>query len=229
MAKGSRILVVDDDLDILDLLEYNLEKEGFKVKCLDGSQGVVEVVSTFQPDLVILDVMMPGLNGIEVCKRLRALPWFRDNYIFFLTARSEFYFQEAAFETGADDYIEKIVGMRALTHKIVTVLNKNYVIRKREQELTIGSMKINRKKSTVAIDNKEMTLSKPEMELLFFFAQNPDKVISAEMLQNNIWGSEVFSTSLPLVGYLENLTKKIGPSWITVAGENRYRLRMPRV
>ncbi|MFZ5970149.1 MAG: response regulator transcription factor [Bacteroidota bacterium] len=229
MAKGSRILVVDDDRDILDLLEYNLEKEGFKVKCLDSSTGVLEVVATFQPDLVILDVMMPGWNGIEVCKRLRALPWFHDTYIFFLTARSEFYFQEAAYETGADDYIEKIVGMRALTHKVVTVLNKNYVIRKREQELTIGPLKINRRKGTVAVHQREIPLSKPEMELLFFFAQNPNKVISAELLQNNIWGSEVFATSLSLSGYVENLAKKMGDAWITVAGENKYRFRLPGV
>src|ERR1700755_3275700 len=116
--KPFRVLVVDDDSDILDLLEYNLAKEGFKVKTLDDSSRAVSVAEEFLPDLVILDIMMPHPNGIEVCRTLRGMKRFADTYIFFLTAKSESYYHEAALDTGGDDYIEKIVGLRALTYKV---------------------------------------------------------------------------------------------------------------
>ena len=228
MGKGKRILVADDDRDILDLLEYNLEKEGFKVRCTDRSEQVLELLADFHPDLIILDIMMPNLNGIELCKRIREQDAYQNTYIFFLSARSELYFQEAAFETGADDYIEKIIGLRALTHKVVSVLSRNYIIRKRQEEVAVGSMRVNRRKNKVVVDHREISLSKPEMELLFFFAQNPGKTISTELLLNNIWGSEVFSAAPSLEGFLRNLTDKIGRPWISQVSENKYQLRSLR-
>jgi len=108
--KRYRVLVVDDDFDILDLLEYNLEKEGYKVKTLDDSHKAVNLAKNFSPDLIILDVMMPHPNGIELCREFRSLKQFQDTYIFFLTAKSEYYYQQAALDTGGDDYIEKIIG-----------------------------------------------------------------------------------------------------------------------
>ncbi len=114
----NRILVVDDDRDILDLLEYNLKKEGFKVRTVDVSSQAVDVCIQFGPDLIILDIIMPEVNGIEVCRRIRAIDRFRDTFIFFLSAKSEKYYQKAAFDTGGNDFIDKIIGIRSLKSKI---------------------------------------------------------------------------------------------------------------
>src|SRR6187551_3000256 len=185
--KPCRVLVVDDDSDILDLLEYNLEKEGLKVKVLDDSREAIEVAKDFSPDLIILDIMMPRPNGIELCRELRSMKRFEETYIFFLTAKSENYYHEAALDTGGDDFIEKVVGLRALTYKVISVLKRRFIIRKGIPELKIGNLRISRKSNSVRIGNFEIVLSKPEFELLFFFAQNPRKIITQENLVHNIW------------------------------------------
>jgi len=222
--KPFKVLLVDDDRDILELLEYNLEKEGFKVKALEDSWNAVKVAKDFSPDLIILDIMMPHPNGIEICKELRSLKRFEDTYIFFLTAKSESYYQEAALDTGGDDYIEKVVGLRALTHKVSTVLKRRFVIRKSIAELHIGNLCINRKSSSVKIGDLEIGLSKPEFELLFFFAQNPGKVISQENLLCNIWGSEIYLFDTSIDVYIQNLKKKLGLDLIHRTTDNRYKL-----
>ena len=222
--RSFRVLVVDDDRDILELLEYNLEKEGFKVKALEDSWQAIKVAKEFMPDLVILDIMMPHPNGIEICKELRSLKRFEDTYIFFLTAKSETYYRQAALDTGGDDFIEKVVGLRALTYKVKTVLKRRFVIRKSIPELKIGNMVISRKSSTVKIGDFEVALSKPEFELLFFFAQNPDKIISQENLLKNIWGSEIYLFDTSIEVYIQNLKAKLGLDLIRRTTDKRYRL-----
>jgi two-component system alkaline phosphatase synthesis response regulator PhoP len=125
MKKQYRILAVDDDADILELLQYNLEMEGFIVKTVSDCKKALTEAIDFLPDLIILDIMMTPLSGIDICKQLRGLATFRYTYIFFLTARSEHYYQDAALDTGGDDFIEKIIGLRALTNKVATVLKGN--------------------------------------------------------------------------------------------------------
>jgi two-component system alkaline phosphatase synthesis response regulator PhoP len=225
MGKHNRILAVDDDQDILDLLQYNLEKEGFRVRAVSDSSNALDAVVSFRPDLIILDIMMPHPNGIELCRQIREMDRFRDTVIFFLTARSEFYFQEAALETGGDDFIEKIMGLRALTNKVVDVLKRDFVIRKRDQEAIAGKLKVDRRRAVAVVKDREIALSKPELELLFFFAQNPGKVITSENLLSNIWGSEWLSSNKTIDSYLENITGKLGGHWIAKVGEGRYRLR----
>ncbi|HOX82867.1 MAG TPA: response regulator transcription factor [Chryseolinea sp.] len=218
-----RILVVDDDRDILELLEYNLEREGFKVKTLEDSSNAIDVANDFLPDLIILDIMMPHPNGIEVCRALRRMKRFEETYIFFLTAKSESYYQEAALDTGGDDFIEKVIGLRALTYKVSTVLKRRFIIRKSIIELKIGTLQIFRKSNSVRLDNHEITLSKPEFELLFFFAQNPHKVISQENLLGNIWGSEIYLFDHSIEVYIQSLKKKLGLDLIHRTIDNRYR------
>lgn len=222
--KHFRVLVVDDDKDILELLEYNLEKEGFAVKTIDESQDAVTVAKDFSPDLIILDIMMPHRNGIEICRELRSMKRFADTYIFFLTAKSENYYHEAALDTGGDDYIEKVIGLRALTYKVATVLKRKFVIRKSIAELKVGNLCIHRKSNSVQIGDDEITLSKPEFELLFFFAQNPSKVISHENLLQNIWGSEIYLFDTSIDVYIQNLKKKLGINLIQRTSDNHYRL-----
>lgn len=221
-----RVLVVDDDKDILDLLEYNLEKEGFRVKTLEESDRAISVAKEFHPDLIILDIMMPHPNGIEICRELRAMDRFSDTYIFFLTAKSESYYQQAALDTGGDDFIEKVIGLRALTYKISSVLKKRFVIRKSIKELKIGKLKISRKSNSVKFDGQEIVLSKPEFELLFFFAQNPRKSISLENLLHNIWGSEIYLFDTSIDVYIDNLDKKLGWNIIHRTADNRYRFKL---
>jgi len=224
--RSFRVLVVDDDRDILELLAYNLEKEGFKVKVIEDSWEAVKVAKEFMPDLVILDIMMPHPNGIEICKELRSLKRFEDTYIFFLTAKSETYYRQAALDTGGDDFIEKVVGLRALTYKVKTVLKRRFVIRKSIPELHIGNIIIRRKSNSVKIGEAEVALSKPEFELLFFFAQNPDKVISHENLLRNIWGSEIYLFDTSIEVYIQNLKTKLGFELIRRTGDNRYKLAL---
>jgi two-component system alkaline phosphatase synthesis response regulator PhoP len=222
--KPFRIMLVDDDRDILELLAYNLEKEGFKVKTLEESWDAVKVAKAFLPDLIILDIMMPHPNGIEICRELRSIDRFESTYIFFLTAKSENYYLEAALETGGDDYIEKIVGLRALTHKVKTVLKGKLVIRKSVPELKIGNISIRRRSSSVSMGGVEIPLSKPEFELLFFFAQNPRKHISQQSLLRNIWGSEIYLFDTSIDVYIQNLKKKLGIELIQRTRKDSYRL-----
>lgn len=225
-ARPFRILVVDDDRDILDLLEYNFEKEGFKVKTLIDSHKAVSVAKDFSPELIILDIMMPNPNGIEVCRRLRSMKRFEDTYIFFLTAKSETYYHEAALDTGGDDYIEKVIGLRALTHRVSSVLKKKFIIRKGVPALKVGNLIIHRKSNSVKIGTTEIFLSKPEFELLFFFAQNPSKIITLDNLLNNIWGSEIYLFDTSVEVYIQSLKNKIGFSLISCLSDNCYKLEV---
>jgi two-component system alkaline phosphatase synthesis response regulator PhoP len=223
--KPLRILIVDDDRDILELLEYNLVKEGFNVKSIDDSREAIRAAETFEPDLIILDIMMPHPNGIEICRELRSMKRFSDTYIFFLTARFEQYYQEAALDIGGDDYIEKIMGLRSLTFKISTVLKRKLVIRKSSPELNIGNMRIFRRSKTVKIGDREVVLSKPEFELLFFFAQNPRKTISYQNILRNIWGAETYLMDGSIEIYIQNLARKLGRDLIHKSkGGDAYRM-----
>jgi len=222
--RASRVMLVDDDPDILDLLAYNLEKDGIKVMALSDSLSAVSAALDFSPDLIILDIMMPHPNGIEICKELRSIKRFEDTYIFFLTAKSEHYYLQAALDTGGDDFIEKVVGLRALTYKVRTVLKRKFVIRKSVPELKIGDISIKRRSNSVSVGDREIVLSKPEFELLFFFAQNPKKAISQESLLRNIWGSETYLFDTSVDVYIHNLKKKLGLKLIRRTPNNNYRL-----
>lgn len=223
MGRAYRILVVDDDLDILELLRYNLSREGFKIKVVENSHEAVDAAVSFRPDLIILDIMMPAPSGIEICKQLRSLPKFKDTYIFFLTARSEHYYHDAALDTGGDDFIEKIVGLRALTKKVSTVLNDQFVIRKSVPSVIVGNLVIHRRAALAYLKGIPIRFSKHEFELLFFFAQNPRKIISLQNLVNSIWGSEVYSAANSVEAYINSIAQKLGGKWLTSLGNGRYK------
>ena len=195
------------------------------MKSIEDSAKAIDAVVDFNPELIILDIMMPHVNGIELCRLIRQLPGFKDTYIFFLTARSEFYYQQAAIETGGDDFIEKVVGLRALTNKVISVLKRNFVIRKRDLVIHAGKLYLNRRSGIAKIGAEEIKLSPPEVDLLFFFVQNPGKIITAENLLGNIWGSEIYSVAKSIEVYIENLSRKLGKNWIVPLGAGRYRLR----
>lgn len=217
-----KVLIVDDDKDILDLLEYNLEREGFRVCTLNAGRTALETADDFEPDLIILDIMMPHPNGIELCRDFRDNPKYRDTYIFFLTAKAESYYRQAVWSTGGDDFIEKVVGLRSLTYKVNSVLKRQFVIRKSVPELHLGNFKLNRNTRKATVGEKEITLSKAEVDLLFFFAQNPGKKISRENLFYNVWGSEAFLYDATVDNHIERLSGKLGHDLIRRDGEDRY-------
>lgn len=216
MAKSQhKILIIDDDNDILDLLKYNLEMEGYLVGAELNSANALSRARVFNPDLIILDIMMPKLNGIELCNVLRQHEEFDGTYIFFLTAKSEQYLQVEALASGGDDYIEKITGLRALTHKVETVLRNNLVIRKCVQQINLGDLHIDRKEYVVFYKNKKISLPRHEFELLYFLAQNPKKVISKDRILHNIWGSDVYLFANSVEAHVSNIEAKIGENIIS--------------
>ncbi|GIV38135.1 MAG: DNA-binding response regulator [Cyclobacteriaceae bacterium] len=186
-----RVLVVDDEEPIQELLRYNLEKNGYEVKTAGDGYKALEVARKFQPDLVLLDIMMPKMDGVETCRQLRELPSLQNTFIIFLTARSEEYSEVAAFDVGADDYITKPIKPRALLSRIAALFRRD-TKKSGTNSITVGDLVIDRDSYTVTVKGKEVNLPKKEFELLFFLAQNPNKVFSREDLLQNIWGSDVY-------------------------------------
>lgn len=216
-----KIVIIDDDEDILDLLHYNLTREGYAVKCLIETSTALDAISDFQPDLIILDLLMGPYNGIEVCRMIRAKQSLHDKYIFFLTANSDKYYQHAIYNVGADEFIEKISGLKPLISKVSTVLKDNYVIKKSVQEITLGTLQIKRDDETVFVRGKKINLNGNEFEILFFLMQNEGKHISLRQLVNSLWGSKTFMDENTALRFIDSVRKKIGKEMIT---EKRFNL-----
>jgi two-component system, OmpR family, alkaline phosphatase synthesis response regulator PhoP len=225
MATNKRVLLVDDDQDILDLLKYNLEKEGYEIKSLASSARTLETAEKFQPHLIILDIMMPEVNGVNLCRELRQNEHFKNTYIFFLTARSESYYQHAAYDTGGDDYIEKVIGLKSLTKKINSVLKDDFVIRKSVQEIRVRALAMNRKNYSVQFGGKDISVSRAEFEFLFFFAQNKGRNIASSNVIQSLWGSETYLAVTNVEVYIHSLKRKFGFDIIHQINASEYRLK----
>ena len=224
MDRKKRILIADDDQDVLELLEYNLTTQGYRVMCIADATRVIDEASEFDPDLFVLDIMMPEINGIELCRMLRELNHFKDVPVFFLTAKTESSLVQIAIESGGDDLIHKMMGLRSLIMKINSVLREGWVIRKRMDKLAFGALILDRKTTSVQLGNKYIQLSVNEFELLFLLAQNPTKTITSQSIRNHIWGSDIFHVASPIDDLMERISKKLGIKWITEIKENHYRL-----
>ena len=218
-----RILLVDDDKDLLDLLEYNFRKEGFQVKTVSKARKAISAAVAFLPDLVVLDVSMPDGNGIDLCKEIRCIDALKDTFIFVLTARAAHSSRERALEIGADDFIEKLSGLRVLTNKVNAVLKNNFVIKNGVPGLASNELVVDKRAQVVYLKDREMAISVPEFEILFFLMQNPNKVISRKILIKIIWGSELFVHESSVKNYVENLQQKIGTKFIQTVGTGQYR------
>src|SRR6478736_5214291 len=179
---SQKVLVVDDEEPILELLKYNLEKQGYEVRAASNGQEAVDIAKKFHPDLVLLDIMMPKMDGVEACRILRANPDLQNTFIVFLTARAEEYSEIAAFDVGADDYIMKPIKPRALMSRIGALFRRDSKKVSPSSLITIGDLTIDRTSYTIKIKEAEINLPKKEFELLYFLAQNPNKVFSREDL-----------------------------------------------
>jgi len=215
MSLAHSVLVVDDESDIVELLVYNLEKEGYRVASAPDGKKAIEVAKEFLPDLVILDIMMPFFDGIEVGRMIRAIPELKNTFILYLTARSEEYSEVAAFELGADDYINKPIKPRALMSRI------NAFFRRESQKTDIGDtleiagLIINRLNYTVTkADGNVIVLPKKEFELISFLAQYPNKVFSRDEILQKIWGADVFVVERTIDVHIRKVREKVGETFI---------------
>lgn len=219
-SKTNKILVVDDDSDILELLQYNLEKEGYYVRVANSGLKAIETAKIFQPNLVLLDIMMPGMDGVETCRLLREIPDLTNTHILFLTARSEEYSEVAAFDAGADDYINKPIKPRALLSRIGAILRREIKKSSKDvKKIEIGGLMIDKQSYTVSINEKVVVLPKKEFELLHFLALNPNKVFNRDELLQNIWGTDVYVLARTVDVHIRKVREKVGDEIIkTVKG-----------
>ena len=183
-----KILVVDDEPDILEFLSYNLEKEGFLVETAENGKQALEKAKKNQPDIVLLDVMMPEMDGIEACRTMREMPQFEHTIIAFLTARTEDYSQIAGFETGADDYISKPIKPRVLVSRLKALLRRYEAKESKSTFLDVGNIQIDRERYLIIFNGKEMAVPRKEFELLYLLASKPGKVFKRDEILNEIWG-----------------------------------------
>lgn len=188
-----KILLVDDDEDILEFLGYNLKKEGYEVEKATKGRDAITAALNNPPDLIILDVMMPGMDGIEVCSLMRKETKLKDSRIAFLTARGEDYSQIAGFDAGGDDYIVKPISPKVFIARVKALLKRSTAVTEEPlKTLSIDNLVIDREKFLVYIDGKEISLPLKEFELLWLLASKPNKVFSREEIFAKIWGNEIY-------------------------------------
>jgi two-component system alkaline phosphatase synthesis response regulator PhoP len=219
---SAKILIVDDEPDILEFLEYNLRKEGFDViTASDGEEGIAAAEREL-PDLIILDIMMPKLDGVEVCRQLRAKPAFDKTVIAFLTAREEDYSQIAALENGGDDYITKPIRPRVFISRIKALLRRSDrtdLPQEENDRLRIGDLIVDRARVTVERNGESIELAKKEFELLNLLISKPGKVFSREEIFNKVWGADVIVGNRTIDVHIRKLREKIGDDYIrTIKG-----------
>lgn len=214
-ANNYKILIADDEPDIIEFVCYNLNKEGFDVRSVSNGLDAIKVAKEYDPHLILLDIMMPGMDGVEVCKELRENKQFENTIIAFLTARSEDYSQIAGFEVGGDDYITKPIRPRVLVSKISSLLrrlNKNQSSASDADIININGLSINREEFIVTRDNnsEKIILAKKEFELLYLLATKPGKVFSREEIFKKIWGSDVIVGNRTIDVHIRKIREKIG-------------------
>ena len=215
-----KILCVDDEPDILEILKYNLSNEGYNVSTAADGKSAIELAYNISPNLIIMDVMMPNMDGIEACEKLRSDEKFNDTIIMFLTARGEDYSHVAAYDAGADDYVTKPVKPKLLVSKVKGLLRRlKKVIAKDINEIVFDDIKIDREKYKVYISDKVLNLPRKEFELLYLLASKPDKVYKREKIMETVWGSEVVVGDRTIDVHIRKLREKVGDKYFkTVKG-----------
>ncbi len=219
MIKKEKVLLVDDEPDIVELITYNLEREGYDVKSAYNGREAIEIAREFNPDLILLDVMMPEMDGIETCAEIREIEKLKNVMIAFLTARGEDYSQIAGFEAGADDYIAKPIKPRVLISRIQALLRRKGHVPEEQSVERAGSIMIDKDKYVVSKDDVEISLPKKEFELLALLISKPGRVFTREAILNSIWGNDVVVGDRTIDVHIRKLREKIGSEIIkTVKG-----------
>jgi two-component system alkaline phosphatase synthesis response regulator PhoP len=219
-----KILIADDEPDILEIIQYNLQAEGYDVVTAKNGNEALDFAKKYHPDLIILDIMMPGKNGIEVCNLLRMQPVFNDTLIIFLTALSDEGTEIKGLETGADDYLTKPVSPKILVSKV------NALFRRRVKEdtglLQIGDLKIDREKYIINYQGKDIILARKEFELLALLAGKPGKVFLRNEILNQVWGTEVIVGDRTIDVHIRKIRQKLDLDCITTVKGVGYKFEM---
>jgi len=217
---GIRILLVDDEQDILEFIGYALKKEGYEIFTALNGKDAIELAEKEKPDLIILDIMMPEMDGIETCGEIRKIDTLENVLVAFLTARNEDYSQIAGFEVGADDYITKPVRPRVLVSRIKALLRRKKSPKSKQQENIITEgLVIDREKYIVTQDGRPVDLRKKEFELLAMLAEKPGKVFTRDVILNAVWGNEVVVGDRTIDVHINKLREKVGEQYIrTIKG-----------
>ena len=219
MSQIPKILVVDDDPDIVEILRYNLSLAGYDVKAASNGKEAIKKAKIFIPEIILLDVMMPEMDGIEACRLIREIPSLNNTRIIFLSARNEDYTQISAFDAGADDYISKPVKPKILLKKISSIFKRIHKKENKSQLIDLGEIKIDRAKYLVFINKNEISLPKKEFELFFLLASKPGDVFSRDQIMNKVWVSDIIVGDRTIDVHIRKLREKIGDLYFkTVKG-----------
>ncbi len=220
-----KILIADDEPDILEIISYNLQNEGYLVYTAKDGKDAIEKAKQYNPDLIILDVMMPGKNGVEVCATLRALPAFQETLIIFLTAMNDEASHIKGLETGADDYINKPISPKVLISR-VNALFRRVSIKETDKSIYVGNLIIDPTSYLVKINNTEVVLAKKEFELIYLLASRPGRVFLRNEILSQIWGNEVIVGDRTIDVHIRKVRQKLGIDCITTVKGVGYKFEV---
>jgi two-component system alkaline phosphatase synthesis response regulator PhoP len=219
-----RVLIVDDEPDILEIISYNLIKEGYEIQTAKNGIEALEQTGIFKPDLVILDIMMPRMSGVEVCKILRSKPEYNDTLIIFLTALNDESSQIEGLETGADDYISKPISPKVLVSRV------NAIFRRLNKEdgkaIKLGNMIIDPERFMVVLNGQDIILAKKEFELLYLLASKPGRVFLRNEILSQVWGAEVIVGDRTIDVHIRKIRQKLGIDCVTTVKGVGYKFEM---
>jgi len=221
-----KILVIDDETDVTDIISYNLDKEGYQVETANTGTSGLAMAAEFSPDLVLLDVMMTDMDGMEVCRQMRERPEFDKVLIAFLTARGEDYTQIAAFDYGGDDFIVKPIRPSVLKSRIKALLRRKMRLSSSEGDelITVGDLNIDVSKFEVTIGEKSIELAKKEFKILELLASTPGRVFSREEIYRKVWGSEIIVGERTIDVHIRRIREKIGDGYIKTLKGVGYKI-----
>lgn len=219
-----KILLIDDEQDILEILSYNLKKEGYEVFTANNGLEGIERAKETHPDLILLDVMMPGKDGIETCEELRQIPELKKSLIVFLSARSEEFSQLAGYNAGANDYIIKIIKPKVLISKVNALLQLTSQVSSNSKNIQIGSLLIDKDNFKVMQDGQNLLLPKKEFDLLYLLASNTEKVFTRDEILEKVWGNDVVVGERTIDVHIRRLREKLGMNSIQTMKGIGYKL-----
>lgn len=221
-----KILIVDDEPDIIEFIKYLLEREEYLVESASNGSEAIQKAKQFKPELILMDVMMPAMDGIEACRQIKLLPELRNVFVMFLTARSEEYSEIAGFEAGADDYMHKPVKPRVLLSRIKAILKRGKNPDFEQTVIKLGELTIDRTSYTIEQFGKKLVLPKKEFDLLFLLATRPGKVFSREKILSEVWGDDVFVVDRTIDVHIRKIREKIGDKLISTIKGVGYKIEM---
>ncbi len=229
MPRETRILLVDDEPDILEFLSYNLSKEGYEIKTAKSGKKALKIVNSWIPELIIMDLMMPEMDGMELCELIRKDVNLNKTLIVFLTARSESFIEISVLDSGADDYITKPIKPNLLKSKIKAVLRRHITTQSKalpnQNLLVFGDLVLNREEFKVTVGDNDMNLAKKEFELLSLLTSKPGKVFKREEILRKVWGREVIVGDRTIDVHIRKLREKIGKSYIKTLKGVGYKFK----